>query len=794
MSGPLDHATRRPRIDNRPAELPPDKGFWNPQSWRIGFDQAQAREDIGTNEARYVNDVGEELLTALRAKGYEVRGGYQQTSIAAMMLRGTRFEGVLRVPGAVGNRRLFQALADAKARFPSEFAKYDRISDQASMMAFANRRQRDDRARADAEAMRLTRGGAVAAFGGGIGAQYDDPDAYLGLLGGGAPSAARSVLGNAVAIGAREATANAVIAGASEPFVSRSAARLGVERTWGDTARDIGMQAGFGAVIGSGGHVAGQALASAFRRAVPAPHRTPEETGALDVVDREADIEATNPYEPGPAGEAMHAAQLARANVAARSGVRPGVASRLGEAHAVLEAIESRGRQFAASGRPLTSSAGAIGVMQVMPSTGPEAARLAGVAWDPARLRTDADYNRRLGRAYYNEMLRQFGGDAEKAAAAYNAGPGSARRGTGVRGAMARAERAGEPGNWRAHLPKETQEYIRQFRERMGGEARAGGDGAGARAIDDMAPEPMRAEDAFATARDADLSPIHVPMPELRRDLFATTAEWRRAQREADDDLAGATGAAPRGAERETDASGVADEVEAEAGARAAGDEAPAEQLVDPQAMAAWRATLARLMGDQGGEAVGALTHPDVGPIDVVWGNDKGGLAHILSKHPEVADDLPEHIARMEVVRRSDNRVRLESGTHAAGVRLDYDGEAKRWLVTAYEREAPVPADVSRAGTKGRDASPARGAGGNIGEAAPAINEAEMLAGFGDAEGGAAAVTMLASLDHDARVRLDADPEATVWIGDDAQPVRLADVLREMDAEDAAIDAARRCL
>ncbi|MBY0301240.1 MAG: transglycosylase SLT domain-containing protein [Sphingomonas ginsenosidimutans] len=493
----------------------------------------------------------------------------------------------------------------------------------------------------------------------------------------------------------------------------------------------------------------------------------------------------------------MHAAQLARANVAARSGVQPGIASRLGEAHAALEGIESRGRQFAASGRPLTSSAGAIGVMQVMPGTGPEAARLAGVAWDPARLRGDADYNRRLGRAYYNEMLRQFGGDAEKAAAAYNAGPGSARRGTGVRGAIARAARAGEPDNWRAHLPQETQAYIRQFRERMGGDVRAVEGGGSPRIADDMVPEAARADGDFAVAREADLSPIHLPMPELRRDLFASTGDWRRAQREVDDDLAGVSSVAPRETvphERDADALGAAGEVDAEASARTVEDDVPPEQMVDPATMAAWRATLARLTGDQAGEAIGALTHPDVGPIDVVWGNDKGGLAHILAKHPEVADDLPEHLARMEVVRRSDNRVRLESGTHAAGVRLDYDGDVKRWLVTAYEREAPVPADVSRAGTKGRDVSPARGAGDDIGDASPAINDAPMLSGFGDGEDGAGAAATLASLDHDARVRLDADPNAAVWIGDDAQPVRLADMLNELDAEDAAINAARRCL
>ncbi|MGO4125723.1 transglycosylase SLT domain-containing protein [Inquilinus sp. YAF38] len=84
---------------------------------------------------------------------------------------------------------------------------------------------------------------------------------------------------------------------------------------------------------------------------------------------------------------------------------------------------ESRGNQFAANGKPLTSPAGAIGIAQVMPGTAPEAARLAGVPFDDNRYRTDAAYNEQLGSAYYDAQMSKFG-DPELARAAYNAGPG----------------------------------------------------------------------------------------------------------------------------------------------------------------------------------------------------------------------------------------------------------------------------------------------------------------------------------------------------------------------------------
>jgi soluble lytic murein transglycosylase-like protein len=84
---------------------------------------------------------------------------------------------------------------------------------------------------------------------------------------------------------------------------------------------------------------------------------------------------------------------------------------------------ESNGNQFAANGQPLTSSAGAVGVAQVMPGTAPEAAQLAGMPFDENRFRTDPAYNKALGQAYFQKQLQDFGGDPALAAAAYNAGP-----------------------------------------------------------------------------------------------------------------------------------------------------------------------------------------------------------------------------------------------------------------------------------------------------------------------------------------------------------------------------------
>jgi hypothetical protein len=112
---------------------------------------------------------------------------------------------------------------------------------------------------------------------------------------------------------------------------------------------------------------------------------------------------------------------------------------------------ESGDNQFDSKGNPLTSSAGAVGVAQVMEGTGPEAARLAGLEWDRNRWLNDKEYNKALGQAYFLEQYRQFG-SLDKAAAAYNAGPGA------LASAMDRALALG--GSYLDYLPAETQNYV----------------------------------------------------------------------------------------------------------------------------------------------------------------------------------------------------------------------------------------------------------------------------------------------------------------------------------------------
>jgi len=165
------------------------------------------------------------------------------------------------------------------------------------------------------------------------------------------------------------------------------------------------------------------------------------------------------------------------------------------ETFKIMIGMESRGKQFDKFGAPLTSPKGAIGIAQIMPATAPEAAKLAGLPYDPARLKNDEAYNLALGEAYFNKQLRDFGGDERKAAAAYNAGPGAVRR------AIAK----GGPNGWINHVPRETQNYVAQIPGGGGAAPASGGSNAapggltkilpGKPAKGDISPEKIKARD-----------------------------------------------------------------------------------------------------------------------------------------------------------------------------------------------------------------------------------------------------------------------------------------------------------
>ena len=110
-----------------------------------------------------------------------------------------------------------------------------------------------------------------------------------------------------------------------------------------------------------------------------------------------------------------------------------------------MQQAESGGRDYTATGQPLTSPAGAMFKNQVMPST----AAQPGFGIRPAQSQTPEEYNR-VGQEYYQALLKKYNGNEQLAAAAYNMGPGAVDQN------LARNQ-----GQFNvAQAPRETQGYL----------------------------------------------------------------------------------------------------------------------------------------------------------------------------------------------------------------------------------------------------------------------------------------------------------------------------------------------
>jgi soluble lytic murein transglycosylase len=85
-------------------------------------------------------------------------------------------------------------------------------------------------------------------------------------------------------------------------------------------------------------------------------------------------------------------------------------------------------RQESAFDREAVSSAGARGMMQLMPATARHIAKTLKMSFSANRLTSDWSYNITLGRAYLGSLLNDFSGSYVLAIAAYNIGPGRVKQ------------------------------------------------------------------------------------------------------------------------------------------------------------------------------------------------------------------------------------------------------------------------------------------------------------------------------------------------------------------------------
>jgi soluble lytic murein transglycosylase len=111
-------------------------------------------------------------------------------------------------------------------------------------------------------------------------------------------------------------------------------------------------------------------------------------------------------------------------------------------------------RSESAMAEDALSSAGARGLMQLMPDTARQLARRNNIPYAGSGQLLQADENIRLGTAYLRELLDRFEGNTVLASGAYNAGPGAVKR-------WLKTQNDSDPAIWVETLPYfETRDYI----------------------------------------------------------------------------------------------------------------------------------------------------------------------------------------------------------------------------------------------------------------------------------------------------------------------------------------------
>src|SRR5262249_31024126 len=123
-------------------------------------------------------------------------------------------------------------------------------------------------------------------------------------------------------------------------------------------------------------------------------------------------------------------------------------------------------RQESAFDHGAVSSAGARGLMQLMPATASQIAKARSIPFNANRLLTDPRYNMILGRAYVEDLLDRFNGSYVLSIAAYNAGPARVREWMDDFGDP-RSKKA-DVVDWIESIPfSETRNYVQRVLENL---------------------------------------------------------------------------------------------------------------------------------------------------------------------------------------------------------------------------------------------------------------------------------------------------------------------------------------
>lgn len=769
--------------------------------------------------------------------------------------------------------RIWQDVAKQREADPT-FMKDVPATNEAEFVKYVKAQELERRHKAqDVVSRQVGLGQSTIGFAADVGTGFTDPiNAGSMILSSGIGGAAKPLL----QVMARDALVNGLTEVAELPVISENRQRFGEKMTAGEMATDVLSASAAGAlfpvahagvakvagaaarVIADGpiGQAASRAVApfalhgadlppvadhevaKAFADAVPADIRTPDEQAALHVINRQVDIDATNPFVRNPPGMDTHADRLgsAMADLVA-AGDRTGATGAVGPIPAPTRprALPARAAPNLSPDRVINyvinDLEGGAAVVHYNAADGGTTkygiAAAANPGVDVANL-TAAQASDIAKRKYW---LPEFDrADPRTAAisfdASYISGPEVGRR--------ILHESGGDPVKalelYRQHLNHIAdvvpgkEKYRKGWMNRVDRLQKLVGGGEDHVTL---RPEAIEGDDELALSqRELD-----------HANMDAELANHERAMAGRENAVVEPVAEAPISAEASADAPAVEGSGVVEGRKARAGKAEPAlKPTVEPDA--AGPVNLGPIFVDPKGkpgialEPIRGTTFANTNERQIVMRDDNGQpIARVgfrLHENPDGSFDPHRIEARDEnygglvtyvdpAHRRKGVATAMYNYAKAHGFDLDTvsgkhdmtpDGAA---FATARRASGEGPLDPfsqrmveARARVEAKAAHPtpehiaeAEHAAREVADQAHTSPPEAQLPGekpMFDHPAGPAAAAQVESIGHDLRLELEKNPDASFRLGDDEAPRTLADILAEQDADDAAIEAVRGCL